>query len=115
RCCSVTGVQTCALPISPAPSSPNSVADTAKQRNHSSADITSPFSTPSANGRHRGTAIRSTRRRARAQSRQGPLGGTSIEPGFQTGVLATILEPRPVLGTGSDNGGGERISEGCTP
>jgi hypothetical protein len=42
---------------------------------------------------------------ARARSRRGHLGRTLVEPGFQAGVLATILEPRPVPGTGSDKGG----------
>src|SRR6266436_6738784 len=57
------------------------------------------------NRRHRGTVIRSPSSAHASRSRQGNLGGTSVDPGFQAGVLATIVEPRPVLGTSSDKGG----------
>ncbi len=67
-----------------------------------------------ANRRHRGTAIRSPSSAHASRSRQGNLGGTSVDPGFQAGVLATIVEPRPVLGTSSDKGG-RKPTEGTAP
>jgi len=53
------------------------------------------------------------RRRARARSRQ-PRRHVGRPKDSKAGVLATTVEPRPVLGTSSDKGG-RKSTEGAAP